>query len=593
MNSFLKVFFASLLAIIVSAGAIFLFFFMFLAVSLSSMLKSDGGSVTVQPNTILKIDFSTPIAESLSDNPVNYFDLATMEFRPNITSYDVIKSIRIATGDPKISGLFLDMTSEPMVDIANMDEIRSAIREFKSAGKKVYSYADIYSQKSYYLSSVADSIYLCPVGDVQWMGLGSVNMFFKGALDKFGVNVEVFKYGKYKSAVEPFMLSKMSDASRLQSERMLNNIWNRLISIVSESRGIRKEELQEYANNLSLASADDALRLGFVDRLVYSSDLSLDGMNVLPFSKYMENNQLNELVVGDGSQKNQIAIIYADGEIVSGKSTLGVIGDKSLVKKIKNAAEDENVKAIVLRVNSPGGSALASDVIDRAVRDAKTKKPIVVSMGSYAASGGYYISSNADAIVASPFTLTGSIGVFGLTFNAGEAITDYTGVTFDVVKTNQHADMGSPFRQMTTVEKAYFQKGVDRVYETFVNCVALGRDMTFAQVDSIAQGRVWTAGDALKIGLVDNVGDLLDAIAVAADKADISNNYVVRNGLYVNDFLSTLMSAMSAESVSILAQKAVESKNPLTHFMSKELKTIELLMKGDKIQAIIPFYFNF
>lgn len=593
MNSFLKIFFASLLAIIVSTGAIFLFFFMFIAVSMSSMIKSDGGSVTVQPNTILKVDFSTPIAESLSDNPVNYFDLATLEFRPNITSYDVIKSIRIAATDPKISALFLDMTNEPMVDLANLDEIRLAIQEFKNAGKKVYSYADVYSQKSYYLSSVADSVYLCPVGDLQWMGLSSVNMFFKGALDKLGVNVEVFKYGKYKSAVEPFMLTKMSDASRLQSERMLNNLWNRLVSVISESRGIEKGKLQEYASNLSVSGAEDALRLGFVDRLVYSGDLSLEGMNLLSFNKYMETNQLNELIVGNGSKKNQIAIIYADGEIISGKSTLGVIGDKSLVKKINNAADDKNVKAIVLRVNSPGGSALASDVIDRAVRSAKSKKPIIVSMGAYAASGGYYISSNADAIVASPYTLTGSIGVFGLTFNAGDAVTNYTGVTFDAVKTNAHADMGSPYRKMNDVEKAYFQAGVDRVYETFVNCVATGRDMTFPQVDSIAQGRVWTTGDALAIGLVDNEGGLLDAVALAAEKADVSDDYIVRNGLYRNDFLSTLMSAMSAESVSVLAEKVVQSKNPLSALMSKELKSIELLMKGDKIQAIIPYYFNF
>ncbi|MEG0499847.1 MAG: signal peptide peptidase SppA, partial [Rikenellaceae bacterium] len=501
MNSFLKTFFASLLAIIVSVGAIFFLFFVFFAVSLGSVMKTETSSGTVRPNTILKMDFSVPIVESLSDNPVNYFDIMAMEFRPNSTSYDVIKSIRIATTDPQITAIYLDMTSEPMVDLANMEDIRNALLEFKNSGKKIYSYADVYTQKSYYLSSVADSIYLCPVGELQWMGLGSVNMFFKGALDKVGVNVEVFKYGKYKSAVEPFLLSGMSDENRLQSQRMLDNIWGRYVTAISESRNIDAAKLQEYASSLAVGSAADALKLGFVDRLAYGSDITTDG-HIMSFSKYVENNHFNELIAGAGSNKNQVAVIYADGQIVSGKSDMGVIGDKSLVKRINSAADDANVKAIVLRVNSPGGSALASDVIDRAVRNAKMKKPVVVSMGSMAASGGYYISSNADAIVASPYTLTGSIGVFGLTFNAGETVTKYTGVTFDAVKTNAHADMGSPYRRMTDVERAHFQSGVNRVYENFVNCVSNGRDMSFAAVDSIAQGRVWTTDDAVENGLV-------------------------------------------------------------------------------------------
>lgn len=592
MNSFFKTFLASLLAIIVSSGAIFLLFFMIMAVSLGSMMKIETVSETVKPNTILKMDFSVPIVESMSDNPVNYFDVMAMEFRPNITSFDVIKSIRVAAADPNITAIYLDMTSEPMIDLANMDDILFALSYFKNSGKKIYSYADVYSQKSYYLSSIADSIYLCPVGDMQWMGLGSVNTFFKGALDKVGVNVEVFKYGKYKSAVEPFIVSQMSDESRLQSQRMLDNIWGHYLSVISKNRGLEVDKLQEYASNLSLNGAEDALKLGFVDRLVYNSEIKSDA-NVMSFNKYVENNRFNDLITGAGSKKNQVAVIYADGQIISGKSTMGVIGDKSLVKKINSAANDENVKAIVLRVNSPGGSALASDVIDRAVREAKMKKPILVSMGSMAASGGYYISANADAIVASPYTLTGSIGVFGLTFNAGDAVTKYTGVTFDAVKTNPYADMGSPYRKMTDVERTHFQSGVNRVYENFVNCVSGGRNMSFESVDSIAQGRVWTTADAIKIGLVDHEGGLLETVALAAEKADIYDDYVVKTPTFKNDFMTTFLSAITGESVMIIAQKLVSSKMPLTNLLAKELASLELLMKGDKIQAITPFYFNF
>lgn len=592
MNSFFKTFLASLLAIIVSSGAIFLLFFMIIVMSLGSVMEIETSSESIKPNTILKMDFSVPIVESMSDNPVNYFDVMSMEFRPNITSYDVIKAIRVAASDPNISAIYLDMTSEPMVDLANMDDIRFALSYFKNSGKKIYSYADVYSQKSYYLSSIADSIYLCPVGDMQWMGLGSVNTFFKGALDKVGVNVEVFKYGKYKSAVEPFIVSKMSDESRLQSERMLNNIWGHYLSVISESRGIEVAKLQKYASNLSLNGAEDALKLGFVDRLVYNSEIKSDA-NVMSFNKYVESNRFNDLITGTGSKKNQVEVIYADGQIISGKSTLGVIGDKSLVRKINAAAKNENVKAIVLRVNSPGGSALASDVIDRAVRGAKMKKPIVVSMGSMAASGGYYISANADAIVASPYTLTGSIGVFGLTFNAGDAVTKYTGMTFDAVKTNSYADMGSPYRRMTDVERAHFQRGVNRVYETFVNCVSNGRKMSFEAVDSIAQGRVWTTADAVKIGLVDYSGGLMESVALAAEKADISDNYIVKTPMFKNDFMTTFLSAITGETVMILAQKLVAGNMPFTSFLAKELASLELLMKGDKIQAITPFYFNF
>lgn len=591
MNNFFKTFLASLLAIIVSVGAIFIFSFMFFAILIGSATTGDTTKVNIKPNTILEIDFSIPINESVSENPVEYFDIYSMQFRQNISSYDIVKSINIAKNDINISAIYLNMTNQPMVDIANLEDIRNALIEFKAKGKKIYSYADVYSQRSYYLSSIADSIYLCPVGDLQWIGISSTNMFYKGALDKLGVNVEIFKYGKYKSAVEPFMLTKMSIESRQQSERMINNLWSVIVNNISESRNIPAEKLNEYASTLAIVEPKDALKLGFVDKLAYKSDIKIDG-NIVSFTKYLETNKYNELIMGSGSNKNQIAVIYADGEIISGKAVQGTIGDVSLVKKIAAAAKNDNVKAIVLRVNSPGGSALASDIIDREIRNAKVKKPIIVSMGSYAASGGYYISANADAIVASPFTLTGSIGVFGMSFNIGETITENFGVTFDVVKTSNYADIGSQFRAMTDMEKRHFQKRVDQVYETFVNCVSDGRDMSFNKVDSIAQGRVWTTEDAISIGLVDYQGGLMDAVMLAAEKADISDNYVVKAGIPANDFMSNFINMLNKESISILMNKIKENKMGALSQINNELKRLELLMKGDKIQAIIPFYIN-
>lgn len=592
MNNFFKTFLASLLAIIVSVGAFMLLGFVFIAVIMSSMMKIETTGTTIKPDTYLKLDLSIPVVESLADNPITYFDISTMKFTPNITAYDIIKSIRIAALDPNVSGIYLDMTNQMSVDMANLEEIRNELIAFRKSGKKLVSYADVYTQKSYYLSSVADSIFLCPVGDIQWKGMSSENLYFKGALDKFDINVEVFKYGKYKSAVEPYLLSGMSDESRLQMTRVLNNMWGRIVKGVAQSRNIEPEQLQLWASSLTIDSPEKALEHALVDKLIYSNDIVTKG-NVVSFQKYIENNSLSEMIIGAGSKKNQIAVIYADGQIMSGGSQEGVISSESLVKKIATATKDSNVKAIVLRVNSPGGSALASDIIDREVRRAKLKKPIIVSMGAMAASGGYYISANADEIISSPFTLTGSIGVFGITFNVGESMTKNIGITFDAIKTNEYADMGSVFRPMSPGEKHYFQKGVDRVYENFVNCVSDGRSMTFQQVDSIAQGRVWTTDDAIEIGLVDNVGGLMDAITLAAEKADISDNYIVKSRVTSNDFITNMMIAMSNESVTILAKKVVDSQMPMTSEISDEIRKLELMIKGDKIQAISPFKINF
>lgn len=594
MNSFIKSFFASLLAIIVAIGLFTFIGFISFALIIGSVFSSKTEVITPKANSILKINLNSPVVETISDNPIDYLDVATMEFRPNITAYELIKSIKIASFDPNIIGIYLDIPSNSMIDLANMEEVRSALIDFKNTGKKIYSYADNYSQKSYFLSSVADSIYLCPIGDVEWKGIGGSNMFFKNALDKLGVKVEVFKYGKYKSAVEPMLFSKMSAESRLQSERLYDNIWGQMVASVSAFRGIDSTKLQDYASTLRISNAEAAKELKFVDKLMYRAEAETEikkmhsNSNMISISNYITQNSGNNLITGEGSLRNQIQIIYANGEIIGGKSQMGIIGDITTVAKIRQAADNDNVKAIVLRVNSPGGSALASDIIDKEVRRAKKKKPIVVSMGAYAASGGYYISTSADAIVASPYTLTGSIGVFGLMFEASESLKNNLGITFDVVKTNQYADMGSIVRPMTDTERNYIQAGVDRVYETFINCVAEGRNMSVAAVDSIAQGRVWCADDALAMGLIDMKGGLIDAVTLAASKADILENYIIINSPSKDDMLTSILQSMNSESVKTIVQKVFVGNSSITDIFSNELKSLELILKGDRIQAISP-----
>ena len=595
MNSFLKTFLASSLAILATSGIVFILGFSILIASVGSIFTTTSTPVTkLEPNSILKINFSSSIVEQLSDNPIEYLDLNTFEFKPSMVAYDVIKSIKIASADPNIKAIYLDIPTIVMLDLANLDEIRNALIFFKESGKKIYSYSDTYSQKSYFLSSVANNIYLCPIGNVEWKGLEGTSFYYKKALDKLGVNVEVFKYGKYKSAVEPMLLNKMSKENRLQTERMYNNIWGRIVAGVSDMREIETEKLQDYASTLALEGADKAKSLNFVDKLMYRTETEEEIQTLeetkrtISLSDYISINSNRDLITGDGSIKNQISVIYANGEIRSGKSINGIIGDITLCQHIRKEANNKDVKAIVIRVNSPGGSALASDIIDQEVRRAKEKKPVIISMGGMAASGGYYISSNADAIIASPFTLTGSIGVFGLMFEAGEVLTKKLGVTPESVVTNKYADMGSMVRPMTTVERNYFQAGVDRAYVTFVDCVAEGRNMNFVQVDSVAQGRVWCADDAVDNKLVDYIGGLNKAISIAAQKADIADNYIVKNPTSYSDKMVDILSMMNNENFQTLARKALLGTSSITSGISRDIIRIENMMKGDRIQAISP-----
>jgi protease-4 len=440
----------------------------------------------------------------------------------------------------------------------------------------------------YYLASVADKIMLNPQGEFDFRGLSAQIMFFKKALDNLQVDVQIFRHGKFKSAIEPFMLDKMSEANRLQTEQFLGSIWNNMLTEISKERKIEVSELNNIADNLKIGSPDDALKNKLVDMLMYEDEVKSmirkklaigenDKINFVKIAKYEpENAKLNDISVGD-----KVAVIYAVGSIESGEGDDETIGSERIARAIRDARLDENVKAIVLRVNSPGGSALASDVMWREVTLAKKAKPFIVSMGDVAASGGYYISCAADRIFAQPNTITGSIGVFGIMPNAQKMLSERLGITIDTVNTNKHADMGGIFRGVTESERAFIQNSVEEVYDVFTKRVAEGRKMKQSAVDSIGQGRVWSGSDAVKINLVDELGSLENAIEYAAKKAKIDDYSIQQLPKTKNPF-DEILGNIEKETES----KVLKNQLGETYIYLKNLKTI-INLKG--VQARMPY----
>lgn len=527
--NFIKTFFACLLAIVV--GSIFstlLSVFIFSMV-IGAMLSGMSEPVQITANTVLHIDLAQPIQENKPSNPLDQFNFSDMTIKSTLTTYEAAQAIRDAASDPNIKGIFIDVPMVPQASTDALYELREAIAEFRRESEKfVIAYGDYYSQGTYWLASGADKIYLNPKGNLLWNGLSAQVMFYKQTLAKLGIEPEIFRHGKFKGAVEPFLLDKMSDENRLQMSSLSNSIWGQLVGDVASARSIDSAQLQRYADSLSIAFPADALKHGMVDSLCYRdavlahlsrlTDVSEEkDPNFISLSKYINRSYRNY----SGTEK--IALLYAVGEIMDQNSGGDAIVGNTLRKEIAKLRRDKNVKAVVLRVNSPGGSVLASDIIHHELQLLKNEKPLVVSMGDYAASGGYYISCPADEIVAAPTTLTGSIGVFGMWFNAQKGARDILGINVDVVGTNTSADLGNIFRPMTPAERHFMQNGVDSAYVGFVNLVAAGRDMSFEQVDSMAGGRVWSGRQALEAKLVDRLGTLNDAIELAAMKAGITS----------------------------------------------------------------------
>lgn len=531
MKQFFKFLFASTIGVFV-AGALLMVLFFGIVFSIADGAGKEK-KVVVENNSILKIKFNKSIVDRSNDSPFDDFDLGPFSSQGNMGLNDILKAIEQAKKDDKIKGILLANKSFPG-GLAQLSEVRKAIQDFKESGKWVMSYAQYYNQRGYYLASVADKVYLYPEGDLEFKGLATKLMFLKGTLDRFDMEVQVIrgKNNKFKSAVEPFLNEHMSDANRTQVETYLFSIWNELLTDIEKTRGVSVAQLNNIADSLLVREPQHAVDLKLIDGLKYRDEVVAellekmeveeeDDLNVVSINEYMKYNYIPKGEKKSYKIKDRVAVIYAEGEIRSGKSSDGTMGSRTISKAIRDAREDENVKAVVLRVNSPGGSALASDVMWRELELTKKEKPLIVSMGNLAASGGYYISCNADRIFADANTITGSIGVFGMIPNVKPFLKKRLSINIDEVKTNDHAGTGDIFGKMDEFEYGVVQHSVEKIYDTFISKVADGRGLTKEQVDAIGQGRVWTGKDALKNGLVDELGGLNKAIAYAVEKAEL------------------------------------------------------------------------
>ena len=580
MKQFFKFMLASMAALFVSGFILFLFFM----VLISSMATEK--EVGVKDHSILEISLSTEIKERSSKNPLEGFSFADLSNEKSIGLNDILASINSAAGDPQIDGIYLNLRNASG-SMATLEEIRNALLDFKKSKKFIYAYSEGYSQRAYYLASLADKIYLYPEGEVDFHGLNANLMFFKGTLEKLEIEPEIIRHGKFKSAVEPFMYDKMSPENKEQTKVFIGSLWNQYLTDIAASRGTSVEELQKTADNLSGRNGKLALESKLVDQLAYYDEVidilkqktgisENESLNFIDLKKYSKTITRTKDFLAP-----KIAIIYANGDIVSGKSDDDQMGSTTIAEAIRKARKDSTIKAIVLRVNSPGGSALASDVIWRETILARKAKPLVVSMGDYAASGGYYISCAANKIVAQPNTITGSIGVFGLLFNTQKMFNNKLGITFDTVKTARMAGLGDMNYPLTAEERAIMQESVEDIYGTFIQHVADGRKMLVSEVDSIGQGRVWSGTDAKQLGLVDELGGIDRAIEIAAQLAKLDKHREIEMPEQ-KEFFDKLFEDLNAEA----STKTLKTQlGPLYN----DYVRVKAALENQGVQARIPY----
>ncbi len=585
MKSFFKYVLATVTGIIISFGILVIVMLIVVGSIISSM-SSDKDAI-VANNSVLHIGLNHVISERTIPDPFEELELPGFVTTRSFGLNDVLSRIAGAKEDDRIKGIYLDL-SAVSANFATLQEIRDALLDFKESGKFMVAYSEGYTQRAYYLASVADKIYVNPEGTVDFRGLASQTMFLKGALDKLGVEAQVVKVGTYKSAVEPFILDKMSDANREQVNSFLGSIYEHFIAQVAESRNISRDSLAAIADGYLVRTADDAITYGLADAKVYKDEVLAELKELLDID---QSKDINAVALtkykpaaksGKASVRDRIAVVYAVGEIVSGEGGDEIIGSERISRELRKMRRDDKVKAVVFRVNSPGGSALASDVIWREVNLLKQEKPIIVSMGDVAASGGYYIAAAADSIFAQPNTITGSIGVFGVIPNMQNLMNNKLGITYDQVKTGKHADfLTNVDRPLTADERNILQMEVNRIYDTFLQRVADGRGLSKEQVDSIGQGRVWSGHQALELGLVDRLGSIEDAIAAAASKAGIEDYRLVTYPAIKSPFESFL--GTSTDKISMWFAKR-ELGEQYRHY--EEVKKA-LQMRG--MQARLPY----
>lgn len=581
--NFFKSFLASILGTFVALGLLIIFFFMGIAAIATSVNLEKVDSVFVNENSILNLNLNTSVRDrSPAFNPLQFLS----QKGPSIVGMDVIiGSINKSKKDPKIKGIRLD-SGLISSGWAQAREIRNCLNEFKKSGKFIYAYADFMSQKGYYLSSVADSIFMNPMGAMELKGLSSEVLYYDGFQNQYGVKMEVIRHGKYKSAVEPFLQDKMSKENRTQIKGLLDAVWMTVSDEIAESRAISKNALETMVNELAVTDAEEALAKGMIDALVYEGEfensiktaLEIDEDNSINSIEFYQMN--TQIKAYDSNVKDRIAVIYANGPILYTEGTEEVIGKKALNQTFEDILENKNIKGAVLRIDSPGGDAMTSEIILNAMRVLKGEKPLVISMGNIAASGGYYIACLGDKIYADPMTITGSIGVLAA-FPNMKGLADRIGIDAEQVNSHKNAMGYSIFEPLSDGFKNSTKGAIEKIYTTFKSRVAEGRSLDMEKVEDLAQGRVWSGKDALENGLVDALGGLEDAIEAVAEMAAIENFNVVDYPKFEDNFEGMFLNALSFARLKIF-------NHPIEKFASEFIELSQL----EGIQARIPFSIN-
>jgi len=594
--SFGKAFFASLFATVLSGIIILIIFFAILGSMLSGFdTMFEAKATKVEQNTVLHMTLGSDIGDVSYSN----FNKSSFQLQQKFGLYDILNGIDRAKNDDKIKGIFINI-NDIHAGMATVKEIRDALEDFQESGKFLLAYNENYTKKSYYLSSVANEVYVFPSGMFDFLGLGTEVMFLKGALEKLDVKMQIIRgsNNKFKSAVEPLMYTQMSDANREQTQKYLDALWGEMLIAIQKNRGVSVEKLNEIADSAYIYKSSQAVDYKLADGVKYYDEIlellaTKAGKNkkgdveLLSFQKYALIKKNKVIDFKDITKKGNIALIMAEGEIVDGNGEMGQIGGTSMAKLIREARLDSTIKAVVLRVNSPGGSALASDIIWREVILTKAVKPVIVSMGDVAASGGYYIACAADKIYAQPNTITGSIGVFGVIPFTGDLLKNKLGVTIDRVQTNQHSIM-SINKELTPQEYKIIQKGVDDIYLDFISKVADGRGKTTAEIDSIGQGRVWAGSDAINIGLVDEFGGMNTAILDAANRVNIEESDI-KVKVYTTAKTDKLI-----EMIQSMENQEEGGDLPTSEFQQKLMEMyhyVKLVESNKGIQARIPYLY--
>lgn len=595
MKKFLQQTFASFIGSL--AGLFFFFalsagglFFFFMAVIMSSSTPQ------IENQSILVFNLNSQITDSSGDRPLS---AVLGEETPSIlTLRQTTTAINQAAEDDRITALFLDGTKGNVnTGYGSLAEIRTALENFKNSGKKIIAYNVSAGEKDYFLTSIADEIHLNPLGSMEMNGLSSAQLFFADALERYGIGVQIIRVGQYKSAVEPFTRNEFSPESRLQTEELLTNLWDIYTDEITEPRDLTVTNINDIADNIGFLKAEKAQELALVDSLSYldevnenlkiiSNNENSDSLPKIDIRKYLDisNRRINQNI------ENKIAILHIDGNIVDGMGRVGEVGGDRMVREIEKIREDDNIKGVVVRINSPGGSAIASEIIVRELELTAQEKPVVVSMGDVAASGGYWIATAGEKIFANESTITGSIGVFGLLFNL-EDIADNIGVNADVVKTNELADISNTFKAKTEEEIQLYQSNVDQIYDIFLEKVSQSRNLSTAEVDEIAQGRVWAGNIAREIGLVDEIGGLDNAIEYLNVVLELDDQYQIQEFPQRRNWETELLTALGGSQLKTNNLDKVTLANTIWN-LNSELELIDIIENPNRIYSILPFKMN-